>query len=312
MNKLSGIIIAILMLWAFTGTAQQDAQYTQHQWNKMAFNPAYAGAREALSLQFLGRSQWEGLEGAPRTVSFTGHTPVSERVALGLSAYYDELGIENKTGLNLSYAYRIPMDVGKLSLGLSAGFEVYNADLASTLTGSNISDPVFMSDVDQLFNPNFGVGLFYYTDRFWAGGSVPHLINNELDDRTLAGTNSFAEQRRHYTFTTGYVFPLGANVKLRPSTLLKYVDGSPLQFDINASLKFFEKLWLGASYRTGDSYDFNLEYLVNNQLRLGYAYDLTETDLSPFNTGSHEILVGFDFNFDKKKIVTPRNIQADF
>ena len=172
---------------------------------------------------------------------------------------------------------------------------------------------MFSGDVENNFNPNFGAGIFYYTDRFWLGGSVPHLIDNELDEATTTGSvTGFGTQRRHYMFTTGYVWPLSSTVKLRPSVLAKYVDGAPMIADLNLSAKFYDKLWLGVGHRTGDSYNFNIEYLVTNQLKLGYAYDLTTTDLNQFNDGTHEIMLGFDFNFEGKKIITPRNIQKDF
>lgn len=308
MKKFLLVFLGFSMCFIVEG--QQDAHFTQWQWNQLAFNPAYAGSRDALSLQFLGRTQWVDLDGQPQTGTISLHSPVGNRVGLGLFGFVDKLGIEQKSGLTLSYAYRLELPKGRLSLGLNAGFELYNADLTSTFLGDP-SDPSFSQNVENVFNPNFGAGIYYYSDRFWIGGSVPHLLDNELND-VAGNTSNFAEQRRHYTASAGYVMPLGPNVKFRPSAITKYVDGSPLQFDIDAALKFYDKLWLGASYRTGDSYDFHLEYLVNNALTLGYAYDLTDTDLRPFNNGTHEILVSFDFNFQERKIVTPRNMKRDF
>ena len=140
MKKMKKVRIIIMLLATMFFTlelsAQQDAQYTQWQWNKLSFNPAYAGSTDNLSLTILGRSQWVGLEGAPKTGSISLHAPFkSKRVNLGLHGYWDELGVEQKTGLTLSYAYGFPLNVGHLHLGLNAGFEVYSADFSSLLTG---------------------------------------------------------------------------------------------------------------------------------------------------------------------------------
>ena len=311
MKRLFLIVLTICM-GGMLAQGQQDAQYTQWQWNKLLINPAVAGSAGMMEMTLLGRTQWVGIDGGPRTATFGIHAPIrGKSINLGLSGYIDELGLEQKYGASLDYAYGIPLSIGTLNLGLRAGFEMYNADLQAALIGA-ANDPAFQMSIENNFNPNFGVGVYYYTEDFWVGASVPHLLNNDLDDVNNLVNSNIAGQTRHYMFTMGHVYPLSSNVKIRPSILGKYVDGTPLEFDINLALKFYEKLWLGVGHRTGDSYDFNIEYLVSNQLRIGYAYDLTTTDLEPFTSGTHEVLLGFNFDFEGKRIVTPRNIQRDF
>ena len=302
-----------MLAWMpFLATGQQDAQYTQWQWNKLLINPGYAGSADALSINLLGRKQWVGIPGAPQTATFGIHSPINTKsINLGVSGYYDELGYEQKMGLNLDYAYGIEMGVGHLHLGIRAAFELYNADLQNVFI--NQVDPNFSSNIKGRFIPNFGVGAFYYTKIFWIGGSVPHILNNQLLDENNNPINSvIASQARHHMFTTGYIILVNSSVKLRPSLLLKYVDGTPMSVDLNLAAKFKEKVWVGVGHRPGDAYNFNVEYMVSRQLSVGYAYDLTTSNLAPHSNGTHEVLIGYDFVFEGKKITTPRNIQTDF
>ena len=281
---------------------QQQAMYTQYMFNGLALNPAYAGSHNALSLTGLGRIQWVGIEGAPNTQTFSAHTPIADRSAVGLFVMHDNIGVTNQYGFYGSYAYRIPVGIGYLSMGLQAGFNNYTINLSQVNT-KRADQNFAMNNGGQLL-PNFGTGLFYSAERFYVGASVPHIRNNDL---LTSGTDlSRARQFRHYFLTAGYVFDVGPSLKLKPNFLVKAVQGAPVEYDINANLLVKEVLWLGASYRTDDALSFLVEMLLTSQLRLGYAYDYTTTELQEFNTGSHELMLNFQFSFDKSKILSPR------
>lgn len=292
--------------------AQQDPMYSQYMFNMLSVNPGYAGSREVLSLTALGRKQWAGIDGAPTTFTFSADMPIkNKKIGLGVNFVNDKLGIMSNTAVNLMYAYRLRISKkGMLGMGLQGGFNQYQAAYGSVDPSQNSSynpDPAFSSNISR-FLPNIGAGLWYSTDKFYAGLSVPKLLRNKLDDMGGAA-NDLAYQNRqnlHYFITTGYVFTLSDVLKLKPSALVKIVHGSPVQLDLNANLWIHDVVGVGLSYRSGDSIDAMLEFQINPQLRIGYAYDYTLTKLGQYNSGSHELMIRYEFGFDKGKILSPR------
>ncbi|WP_340077140.1 type IX secretion system membrane protein PorP/SprF [Leptobacterium sp. I13] len=283
--------------------AQQQVMFTQYMFNGMALNPAYAGTHNAISATLLAREQWVGLDGAPSTQTFTVHSPINEtkKVSLGAMVLRDEIGITEQTSFTLAFAYRLQLGVNtQLSFGLQGNYNNFN----SRYSDLNINDPVFTNADVTVSKFNFGAGAYLYTDQFFLGVSSPQLIRNEFD-KNNADSDSFLE--RHYFAYTGYVFPISENVKAKPNVLMKYVEGAPVEFDINANFLFYEKLWLGLSYRSFDSFDAIAQFQITKQLQIGYAYDFaTTTDLRRVNSGSHEFMLQFNFNFSRDRIISPR------
>ncbi|TVR78741.1 MAG: type IX secretion system membrane protein PorP/SprF [Chitinophagaceae bacterium] len=311
MLKKSLLILGLVFTYfSFPTFGQQDPQYSMYMFNGMSINPAYAGSREKISLTALYRHQWSGMDGAPRTISFNAHSPLlNDRIGLGLSVVNDRIGVTNTNHINGAYAYRLPTDIGRLSFGIQGGFSHYNSRW-SDLVLNDAGDNNFSSNSPNLFLPNFGFGIYLYDhNRYYVGVSAPQLLNNSLNESlSLEGTNNVARQFKHYFFTAGYVAKLNEFMKFKPSVLLKYVHGAPLQADFNASLLFYDALWVGASYRTGDSFVFMVEYYFGERFRAGYAYDYTITELNNYTSGSHEIMIGYEFSLDKDAYLTPRRI----
>jgi type IX secretion system PorP/SprF family membrane protein len=308
MNKKMKIIIykwtllSCLALIISTGYAQQQAMYTQYMFNGLAINPAYAGSQESLTLTALGREQWIGIDGAPSSQTFSAHSPLrNDKVALGMLLTHDEIGVTNQYGAYGMYAYRIHFKKGTLSAGLQAGFNTYKARFSDVLVRQG-DDGSFASDDVQSFLPNFGAGLYYSTQRFYVGFSLPQLLTNPYP----GSDGSTARQYRHWFLTSGYVFELSPQLKLKPNILVKAVEGAPVEVDINANLLINEVLWVGLSYRSFDALSLILEFQIGPQFRVGYAYDYTLTELQPFNTGSHELMVNYRFKKKDKKMLTPR------
>jgi type IX secretion system PorP/SprF family membrane protein len=298
--KRSTFTAALFCIISFSAWAQQDAMYSQYMFNMMAVNPAYAGSRDVMNFTCMKRWQWVGIEGAPKTLTFTADMPVwRERVGLGISVVNDQIGITNNNSLYTSYSYRIHFGSGgTLALGLQAGFTHLRANYLS-LTTTTGNDKVFIDNVNS-WMPNFGAGAYYSTDKFYAGVSAPHLINNHL----IGGTESF--QKQHFFAMAGYVIPASQTVAVKPSLLMKYVQGAPLEADINVNTWFHDRVAVGVSYRTGDAIVGLLEMQINPQLRFGYAYDMTLTRIREYGRGSHELMLRYELGFAKKKILTPR------
>ena len=283
--------------------AQENAMYSQYMFNMLAVNPAYAGSREVLSATALYRQQWSGIDGAPKTFTFSADMPIANRkVGLGLNIFNDRIGVSNTNGVSANYAYRIHTGKGVLALGLEAGLIQYRADYSSLkISSTGQGDPSFNQNINST-KPNFGAGIYYSTDRFYIGASVPTLVSYNI-----SGLDSVvAYQKRNYFGMAGFVFRLSHNLALKPSTLVKYANGRPLQIDINTNLWIHDVLGIGVSYRTGDAFIGMLEIQATPNLRFGYAYDYTLTSLNRYSSGSHELMLRYEFAKPVTKVISPR------
>ncbi len=302
MKNVKLIIVVMLMIMGYMSHGQQQVMFTQYMFNGLALNPAYAGSHETVSITALAREQWTGIDGAPSTQTLSVHSPVfNKRIGLGLLVLHDQIGVTEQTGVYAAYSYKIPFVNGaNLALGLQAGVNMYDARF------SEISDvnPVFATGDVKEAHPNFGFGTYYFTDRFYAGISVPQLAQNTFD---RDNEDSDSKIVRHYFANAGYVIDLDQNLKLKPNVLVKAVEGAPVEFDVNANLLINEVIWVGVSWRSFDSFDALFQLQVTDRLQFGYAYDFaTTTDLRRVNGGSHELMLNYRFTFNKSRIVTPR------
>ncbi|TDQ12015.1 PorP/SprF family type IX secretion system membrane protein [Pedobacter metabolipauper] len=297
--------MACMMLVA---NAQQDAMYTQYMFNTLAINPAYAGSRNVTSATALFRNQWTGIDGAPKTGTITLDAPVfDKRIGLGVQFISDKLGItQTNTGV-ISAAYRIRMDEGTLAFGIQGSVSQFRADYTSVLLNSPGSgyDPAFADNVSKtLFN--FGTGVYYNSDKFYIGLSAQDLISNKLTPYESPNTDLRNTQSMHLFLASGYVFSLSEDFKFKPSFLIKGVKGAPIEGDINATLWIKDVIGLGAQYRTSADVAGLIEIQATPQIRIGYSYDYSTTALKAFNSGSHEIMLRYEFGFGKGKILSPR------
>jgi type IX secretion system PorP/SprF family membrane protein len=304
MKKL--LLIAVLFSSFSSLLAQQDAHYTNFMFNKLALNPAYAGSREAGSLMALYRNQWVGMEGAPNTQTLTFHTPMwKEKVGLGIMLERDALTFFQNYKASMAYTYRFKLGPGKLGIGVQGSVKNVrvNWDMARPLQLNDAGIPLYNANK---FVPNFGAGLYYHTKNWYAGLSMPSLLNNSLDFGGNPGDLFVARERRHLFGMGGVVLPISSKVKINPNVLLKYVENSPFDMDLNLSFIFVDKLTIGATYRMGDSFDALLHWNLTPQLRLGVGYDYTLSELQQYNSGSFEVLLGYDFIYRNSSLENPR------
>lgn len=297
-------LLAILcMLNATVATAQQDPLYSQYMFTMLAVNPAYAGSRDVLSVTGLYRRQWIGVNGTPETQLLTADFALkNKKIGLGLQAYNDEIGIVHNTGIYASYAYRIKFERATLSMGLQAGVVRFKADFASVKLGDNQDDIAFAQNQNE-FRPNFGAGIFLNTDKFYIGISAPRLVGQ--DRISISSQKEMFAVANHWFVTAGYVFTLSPDLKLKPSAMLRVVDGAPPQIDINANVWLHDIVSLGVSYRTRNTMVGMFELQITEQLRFGYAYDLSLSSLK--SQGSHEFMLRYEFGYNRKNVLSPRH-----
>jgi len=318
------IVIVIVVLAVGHVYSQQDAHYTQYMFNKLPINAGYTGAREVLSLRALYRDQWVGLDGHPRTITVSGHSPLkNENLAAGGYVVYDQLGLERKVTINGTYAYRVPIGEDmKLGIGINAGMFWYQHRLSQSRP-NNIGDPSLTTDISKIL-PEVGAGLYFYHPNFYLGWSIPNFVTLDLQEKGQNTTEEmYAKRVMHMYSQAGVVIPIGKVLKLRPqvmiSNILNLKYKYPVTFDANFSIMIYDRANIGASYRTsmgkrsnpdnlnnGDSFDVMAEFWPTRQVMIGYAYDFTLTDLQDYNNGSHEVILGYDFKYKKDRVITPR------
>lgn len=291
------------MLAGFSSWAQQDAQYTMYMYNTININPAYAGSRGVLSLFGLHRSQWVGLDGAPVTNTLSFNTPINEtNLGIGASFVNDKIGPTTETNFSADVSYTIRTDeIHKLSFGIKGTLNIFNLD-RSMLNPQEQVDPS-LQNVDNDLSPNVGAGIYWHTDKYYIGLSVPNFIEtNHWADNDRA----INKERMNYYLIGGYVFELNPMWKLKPAVLTKAITGAPLQVDGSLNVLYDDRFMLGAAYRWDAAVSFMAGFQITQGLFLGYGYDLETTRLRNYNSGSHEIFLRYEFFNNKNKIISPR------
>ncbi len=317
------LTLTFLLILIKPAFSQQDAQFSQYMFNTLVINPAYAGYRETKNISLLHRDQWTGFEGAPKTQSLIADAAfgVDKKIGLGFSLVNDKAGLQRQTSAHANYAYRIPVgEDARLALGISIGVGQFTLNSADALVQDETDEN--FANKQTYFVPDARAGVHYSNSKFYAGLSATNLISNSINYQQV-GKNTIARQGRHYFLTAGYLFDLNPNFKLKPSFLIKEDTKGPTSVDLNSFVLVKESVWLGASYRTGvnlwkktswNSSTFNqnsvvgvVEAFVLKNLRVGYSYDYSLSDLGDYTNGTHEISLGLILNANKKSaLLTPR------
>jgi type IX secretion system PorP/SprF family membrane protein len=298
------IYIYIVLLISISMYGQQDAQFTQYMYNMSVINPGYATDNVG-TYNFGGiyRAQWVGSEGAPSTGTLFAHAPINDHFETGLNIVHDAIGegVVNETTVSGDLAYRVKLNNNaKLSVGFKAGINLFNTNFNGfRLNDDDISsDPSFQNISQSYFN--LGAGAFYFTDKYYVGLSVPNFMpNKQLKENS--GISAIGVDETHLFLTGGYVFNITNNIKFKPAFMTKIVKDAPLSADITANFLFNDKFEIGVAHRLDDSFSGLVNYRINKELRVGYAYDHTISNLGQFNSGSHEIMVLYDLNIFSKK-----------
>lgn len=307
-KNIKNSIVLLIMLWiSGTVNAQQDPMYTKFMFNKLVLNSAYAGSSDNLRVGAHYRTQWVGFEGAPKTMTFHAHTPMLDGMGgLGVSVVNDKIGISSSTNVALHLAYRINFGFARLAFGVNGEMMTHRMDWGSS-NPLQQGDPNIPYASDNLFLPNFGAGVFFDSDILFAGISVPRFLENKLDyTNSVVSIETSATQRRHFFGMAGIIITLGPEVELVPQVLVKYEKTAPIEYDFNVMAVLDRKIWAGATYRTGDSFDVIVQLALSEKLRLGYAYDFTFSQLQQVHNGTHEVMLIFDLPKKTKGIYHPR------
>lgn len=303
--KIRFFILNILLFTTVLGFSQQEVQFTQYMYNLSYINPAYTGSHGTLSATVFARSQWTGIDGAPQTISASINSPINETMGLGLTILADRIGPVKEEHVYADYSYTIKTSYkGRLAFGLKAGATFQNIDFLS-LSHPEGDDPLVNRDNLNKVYPNFGGGLFYYDDKFYIGLSMPNFIESRHFEKT-DGYVSGASENMHFYLTTGHVFDLNEEFKVRPSIMVRGTTGAPLSIDFTANMLWNEKFELGIGYRMNESISGIMNFVINGNLRLGYSYDHTLSNYGQYNSGSHEVFFLYDLRLIVRNQGSPR------
>lgn len=315
MRIIKNVFLFVGLFMVGTLHAQQEAQYTQFMFNKLAFNPAYAGNAGHPCFSVLHRSQWVGLEGAPVSQVLNFHTPLkNDRVGIGMTVLHDKIGPANNWSYQLKYSYGIPIANGKLAIGLQGSMRRYRVDWSAT-NAIQSGDGLLMEDPASKILPNFGMGLYFQNNRFFLGASLPNILRGDLSFYEGSDNSSdFSAETPHYYFMGGLILKKGNVTKFKPSILVKYTEHAPLSIDLNAMLIFFDKFWLGTTYRLGgdkaasigESVDAIVQYQLNRSIRAGISYDYSLSKMSAYNSGTFEVVLDYCIRKNDEVMTNPR------
>ena len=302
------LLFVIISLAIGAAQAQQQIMYTMYMFNTQSFNPAYVGTQDKISAILLAREQWVGFDGAPSTQTFSLNVPVArQRIGIGLNILNDVVGPVQEIMGAVDFSYIIHLGENtKLSLGIKGELDVYQLNLTE-LEIHDQRDPSFQENRRGDLMPNFGAGAYLYGKKYYIGFSVPRMLKNTISvENNAIETSALGKQDMHMFLTGGYVFEFSSGLVFRPSVLIKYVYGAPVSFDLAGNFLISQRLWLGGSYRVGDALSGIVQYGITPNLWVGYSYGYSLSEISNFNSGTHEIMLMYDFNFSKRKFRSPR------
>ena len=315
------LLILIVLFPVGVVEAQNDPLFTQYMNNTIVTNPAYAGSHDVIQGIVLGRTQWVGFEGAPKTVVAGFHAPVRKyNLGLGVDVVSDKIGPVEESRFSFNTSYRIKLSENKvdrvlvnktngkwtyrkkkervdsyLAFGLKATYSQFRL---------NSNPDEFVDNRDPLLNSlssnkiNFGAGIYYYAPNFYFGVSVPQLLTNDISVTEEVQYHRDFNKLRYYV-SGGYVYTLSPSIKFKPTFMLRVVEGTRPLVELTPNVLFYDKLWLGMGYRFGGDITALLQYYLNPKIRIGYSYDLIANDLIQYNAGSHELSISFDLKLKK-------------
>ena len=282
--------------------AQQLPFTSQYMFNDYLINPAVGGSLDYMPISLSVRSQWAGLEGAPKTQFLSAHSKIGKKIGVGGFVFSDESGPIKEQGIQLSYSYHLQVgDEGHLSLGL--GGMLFSHSISVSKLKFDEPDDLALSNIKhKAVSPDLSFGALYYTENYKVGFSVPQLFQNNLyDNLSSENQNTLV---RHYFIHGEVSFDVSDNIDVVPGLLFKMVPGAPMQVDVNVKGVYQKKYWLGLSYRHEESVVAMLG-LAYKKLQFGYSYDFTMTDIKDYSSGTHELYLGLIIG-EKKEVSTAK------
>jgi len=300
MRKTLIVMLGVLgFSWTQQLQAQQIPQFTQYMFNNYISNPAIAGTYNYFQIRMNERIQWVGIDDAPQTTSISLFGPLSKKdMGWGSYLFMDVTGPTSRMGFMGSYAYNMSLNEDfRISGGISFGVLQYKVDYSKLTLGENQStqDPVIFNTAQSAFTPDASVGVYIYHSLYYFGVSANQLFGQKLN-LYYNPTNGVNRLKQHILISGGYRYIVNRYYDIEPGLLLKYMFGSPFQFEINTKVTYRGQMWGGLSYRFRDAFSILIGYNYKKRYIFGYSYDYSYTGLRKYQTGTHEIMIGYLFD----------------
>ena len=308
MNKVNPLLIFIFLIFSSYVKSQQDAQYTNYMYNTQLIQPAYVGTSGYTKMTLLGRIQWIDLNGGPETLTLSVDTPVgkNENMGLGLSLFSDKIGPSSENRITIDYGYSINFPFSKLTFGLKGGISELDVDY-SQLNIADENDPYVLYNNNKL-KPEVGLWIYFNTENYYLVISAPNILETKYYDEFEIENSSFSKvaNRIHYYGMAGFVFDFTKNIKVKPASLIKVVEGSPIQWDLSINFLFNRKTTIGIANRLDSAFCLLGGFQLSQKFFLGLSYDYMTNEIRSVNSGSYEIVFRFNLFSNDGKILTPR------
>ena len=293
------VFLCVILFCVLSLSAQQDPQFSQNMFNKLANNPGYAGSTSGISTSVLHRSQWmgfddEGAAASTQNFSVDAEVPILNG-GVGLNIVKDNIASFSNLGIQASYAYRTQLGFGQIGMGMSVG--MYQSGLnGGALRPSQAGDPVIPTGDVNGSKLDIGAGVYFNNQNMYIGLSSAHMTEPTIE---WSDGQSF-NLARHYFLISGYNYEINPQFSLHPSIYLKH-DGATSQLDINTNLIYNNKMWSGVSYRVDEGVIILAGMDINESLRFGVGYDVTI--INPMSN-SFEFMLGYNFKVKTTKTIS--------
>jgi type IX secretion system PorP/SprF family membrane protein len=298
LSRLIVVIVSLFSIFIFEKTnAQTETMYSQYLFNMSNINPAFVGNNGIKSFTFYKRSQWVGLEGAPQTNAVTFESPLlNNKAGIGVQFYDDKIGVEHATGFNTYLSTKIKIsDEATISGGINIGLMNYRIDLLSLSNSTFQQNDIAYNNNFNKFMPILGAGIFYTDKNFYTGISIPSILKSRLTDINLIRSNLQKVNKQQVFISSGATFFVNKDLIIKPSVLIKVLSSAPITIDYNTNFWYKNFIGLGVSYRTTKAVVGILELKTDFNLKIGYAYDLNLNPIKYYSSGSHEIVLRYEF-----------------
>jgi type IX secretion system PorP/SprF family membrane protein len=293
------IIYIVLLLWITdTGVAwaQQTPTFTQYMFNPFVLNPAIAGTNNYYQIRLNSRFQWAGITDPPITNNLSIYGPSGSKTKdMGWGGYIisDVTGPTSRTGIYGAYAYNIAVNNEiRISGGLALGLMQYKIDGTKIKLGEP-GDDVLQESVYSKFVPDASVGLYMWATNFHVGFAANQLINNKL--KIYDSTTGLSKLKTHFYLTGGYKYFIDRDWALEPTIIIKGVTPVPIQMDLNVKVLYKNMVWGALGFRTSDAISIMAGYTYDKKISIAYSYDIGISAIRKYNSGSHEISIGYRF-----------------
>lgn len=309
--------------------AQQEVMFTQYYQNAFYYNPAASGMTKTAQFDMGYRNQWAGIEGAPQSFFFTGHSEVkfrssgddileefnndaeniyaSPKVRLGDHKHVfggrllsDAIGPFQKQSAVATYAYHLRFTKKTmLGLGVAAGWSNYGLNKSKIVLleqdDAKYNEFLSRNSNQNIFDVNAGVTL--YGERFSFGIASTQLLDNDMVVNQVVTESSYG---RHWFAYGMYQLDISKDFIVEPHFMIQTIGNAPRSFNFGSRIIYDKRYWINIAYRFADAVNFGFGMNIARNFRFGYTYDFGVGSFQSITNNVHELQIGYVIGSNRK------------